>query len=476
MISRFQIQEMVSQNATRVIFLAEDETTGEKVALRRFFSAGEGVPGVADEDREGFLEAIDTLSQLQHPSLRGVIEGGVDPVDGVPFVATEWVDGIILGDLLENAVLSPADGLKLVRQALSVLEEVQTYSGTKANWLDLRPEDIVVRQTEDGPVFTFWLSLARWLREQEGEEAVVELAALASRCCGFADQSRESEGALGEWLSYVEEKRPGVAEARGALNIIASKDEKPAVQSRLLTGTTAASQAPSPQAVPSLKKKSSATGLVVLAGIVVFLGVVGLVAYLVVQNRPEESEVAVIAPDPEPGQADEEAPAEPPAPELEEAAPDADEPAPPEPEPEPAPVVAKVEAPKKVSSEQDRIAARMNALLDANRKRQARTEFASGEGEELRLLTNKEVTVTGKVDSVRQSSEYLYFEFSEDRSAQDLCIRIRKSDTGGATLPDLKKYVGQELAFKGEVTIYGFNQRISVLLSSLEGVSPVPEN
>ena len=461
MTSRFQIQEMVSQDATRVVFLAEDESSGEKVALRRFIAAEKGESG--EETREGFLAAIGTLSEIRHPSLRPVVEGGVDPVDGVPFVATEWVEGEVLGNLLENAVLSEADGLVMVFQALGLLEAVQAHSGTKANWLEFRPDDIIVRQAEEGPCFTFWATLSRWLGEQDAKEAVAELASLAGRCCGISAGGAPAESQLGEWLRYVRDNEPAVAEARGALKAIAQLEDKPSAPTRVLTRTPFPAASPPPAAAtppfPAVKQPSSSTGLFVTIGMVAVVCVIGLVVFLVVNNQDRPPEVAAVE---ESGEG---------------AGPEAEAVGPaevsPEPAPSPEPPGAVVREPKPVSPANDAIADRVNALMKERERIRNKTEFTAAEGEDIATKRGEIITVTGTVTEVRETTSYLYFEFGEEREAGDLCIRLAKESAPKMALADLKSHEGETLAFQGVSEIYGPWNRVCLLLESTEGISPV---
>ena len=446
---------MLSQDATRVVFLASEEGSGERVALRRFISADEGESG-----RDGFLDAIASISRLRHPSLRSVVEGGVDPVDGVPFVATEWVEGEILGELLENAVLSEDDGIVMVFQALDLLGAVQSHSGTKANWLEFRADDIIVRQTGEGPCFTFWTTLARWLSEQDGKEAVGELASLAGRCCGMSAGASPPDSRLGEWLRYVRDNEPSVAEAMGALKAIAQMEHKSAAPTRVLTKNPFPNPAPAIRPGPAslaVKPRSPATGLIVTLSIAAVLVVIGVVTFLVVngsrdkdgqvaavEGNPAGKETAELAPDPDPEESGGEAPSpDPPG----------------------------VEPPGVESPSSDVIAERARQLMEERRKLRERTEFAADEGEDISLKRGETVTVTGKIAEVRQTTSYLYFEFGDEREATDLCIRMAKKSAPGKDLEHFKSYEGQTLVFQGTSEIYGPWNRVCLLLDSPDQMS-----
>ena len=87
--SRFQIEEMVSQDANGAIFLATDSETGRVVLWQRFFPFGAGSGGLEGEERNSYQQGVELMKRLEHPALRRVIDGGCDPVDGIPYLISE---------------------------------------------------------------------------------------------------------------------------------------------------------------------------------------------------------------------------------------------------------------------------------------------------------------------------------------------------------------------------------------------------
>jgi hypothetical protein len=90
---RFEIEDIVDQDASGVVFRAVDSSTGREVALRRFFPFGPDGGGLEGDEQLAYGNAVEILTGLQHPGLRAVVGGGCDSVDGLPFIATEWIDG-----------------------------------------------------------------------------------------------------------------------------------------------------------------------------------------------------------------------------------------------------------------------------------------------------------------------------------------------------------------------------------------------
>ena len=443
-VSRFQIQEMLSQDATRVVFLAENTSTGEKAALRRFLLSGEN-----DRDSGVLAAAIDRLLTFRHPSIRAVLEGGVDEIDGAPMLVTEWLEGASLGELLENAVLSEEDGLVMVLQALGLLEALEIPAETEVAGIDFRAEDVVVLQREGEPVVTVWPTLSAWWDEEKREGAVADLADLAGRCCGV---SASSQGKLAEWLRFVRDNNPGVVEARGALKAIAQLEDKPAPPPRVVTRSPfpavvpPATLPPPADSAPIAVKESSSGGLWValsiVAAVLILIGGGFLVA-MKLTAKPEMvatngSAAMVPASD---GAAS---------------------------------VVEEPVRPAPASPSREEVAAQVLARLEEGRKLRERTHFESHEGENILRIQGQAISVSGTVSEVRQTKKYLYFEFGPERTDVDLCIRMAKKSSPGKTLTDFKNLEGKDLVFQGLADEYpiGARRRVCLMLDSPDQINP----
>jgi hypothetical protein len=337
---------------------------------------------------------------------------------------------------------------------------MQAHSGSKANWLELRVDDIVVRETDEGPCFTFWTTLARWLGEQDAKEAVGELASLVGRCCGLSAGAAPPESRLGKWLRYVRDNEPSVAEAMGALKAMAQLEQKPMAPTRVLTRNPFPNPAPAigRRPVSVVKQGSPATGLLVTVGVAVVLGLIGLVAFLVVNGRGQDGQVAA-------------ADGQPAGMEAAEPASDPEEPEMESPSSVPPPDPPVVEPPVAVSPASDAIAARARALMEERRTLRERSEFNADEGEDISLKRGEAVSVTGKVSEVRETTSYLYFEFGDEREATDLCIRMAKKSAPGKDLAHFKSLEGQTLVFRGRSEIYGPWNRVCLLLDSPDQIA-----
>ncbi len=160
---RFHIEDLIVQDASGVVFRAVDTESSSPVAVRRFFPFGPEGGGLHEEEQAAYGVAIKRLAGLSHPALRSVICGGCDPVDGMPFIVTEWVDGESLRPLVDEAPLSVENATELITQALEVCELLSLVLAEDAVWVETDLQSIVLGKDQSGRRFTFWISPLKWL-------------------------------------------------------------------------------------------------------------------------------------------------------------------------------------------------------------------------------------------------------------------------------------------------------------------------
>jgi hypothetical protein len=200
----FQIQEMVFQNNDGVVFRATDVTTDIDVALRRFFPFGADGGGLNADEQAAYGIAIKRLADLEHPSLRRVMGGGCDPVDGIPFIATEWIDGENLMEILGSGTLTNEETIELARQGLEVCELLSRVLAEEAVWIDIHPASII-RSAHDPRCFTFWISPFTWLGHEDGRGSLSSVAGLVEQAKGWQNRVvGDSAGrGLGAWVNWM---------------------------------------------------------------------------------------------------------------------------------------------------------------------------------------------------------------------------------------------------------------------------------
>lgn len=230
---RFRLDEMVHQDEMGVVFRGWDVQRAQPVALRRFFLPESLLAKLAEvsDGRSLYSRGIETLQGLVAPKLRRVIGGGLDEVDGIPYIVTEWWPGRSLREELEVAELGEGEQRRFLEQAESLLSALPEEVRELVSW---REEEIVVERTGRGEVLysfricprKFFSQLAgRPLAGRSCDPAVASLCqrlAVAEEAMVRPEAPREEESSLVDEGSKVlpqpaEVPRTGRAEERPVL-------------------------------------------------------------------------------------------------------------------------------------------------------------------------------------------------------------------------------------------------------------------
>ncbi len=210
-----------------MVFHALDVETGKSVAVRRFFPFGADGGGLFDEERAGYDVAVARLAGLTHPGLRAVLAGGCDPVDGMPFVVTEWINGESLAETLERGTFTPEAAMEVLDRALELSEALSQVLGEEAVWVETAPSMILADSEENGRGFTFCISPMKWLGVDATRRSLLAMAELAEALLGWRDRlvADQAGKGLGAWVKWLRgnaetitlfEVRQSLAEFMGA--------------------------------------------------------------------------------------------------------------------------------------------------------------------------------------------------------------------------------------------------------------------
>lgn len=240
---RFQIEDLIIQDATGVVFRAVDKQTGLCVAVRRFFPFGAAGGGLESEEETAYKIAIGRLAGLKHPALRSVICGGCDPVDGMPFIVTEWIEGDPLERIVRQEPLPAAVAAQLLVQALEVSELLSQVLAEEAVWVETDLQTIILGSEASGRGFTFWISPLKWLGGHEQARGLRAINTLAEEVLGWGGRvvGDQAGGGLGAWLKWLR----GVAdtaslrEARENLAAALGENPPPPAQKLLVAASRA---------------------------------------------------------------------------------------------------------------------------------------------------------------------------------------------------------------------------------------------
>ena len=248
--TRFEIQDIVFQTADGITFLAIDRETGSKVALRRFFPFGQNNGGLDEEKLQAYQEVCEKLSKIKHPALRAVIDGHADPVDGTPYLVTEWIDGDPLSVTLGKELMEPALIIDLIRRAIETSIVISNALGEEAVWIDTTVRSVVVDNEANGRGYTFWICPFRWIGTYPMPKDIRSIAELAEELAGWKSKlySETAGMGLGGWVKAMKQP-PGIplAEALAQLPGTTTTAAAPAiVVTKAPTLVSTAAPAPAP--------------------------------------------------------------------------------------------------------------------------------------------------------------------------------------------------------------------------------------
>src|SRR5689334_21754468 len=88
-----------------------------------------------------FLREAELLEKLDHPNIVEYVAHGIDP-DGTLFLATEWLDGESLADVLARGPLSTDDCVALARSVAAGLGAAHAMGVVHR---DVKPSNVFLR-------------------------------------------------------------------------------------------------------------------------------------------------------------------------------------------------------------------------------------------------------------------------------------------------------------------------------------------
>ena len=276
---RFQIEDLIYQDTTGVVFRTLDKQTGNAVAIRRFFPFGAAGGGLRAEEQSAYEVAIGRLVDLNHPALRAVICGGCDPVDGIPFIATEWIDGGSVESLLAQGPLPAKVATELITQALEVCEVLSQVLGEQAVWVETDPQTIIIGSPDSPRRFTFCISPMQWFGDHSKTPRLQPIIYLTEKLMGWQGRKMNDTagGGLGAWLKWLRHNAATISLYEARETLTASVGEAPPVTTRQLVVQSSRQLAHAPAPPPSRVLWVLNIGLALLAS--------GLAVWFVVRQR-----------------------------------------------------------------------------------------------------------------------------------------------------------------------------------------------
>jgi serine/threonine protein kinase len=132
---RYAIHGLLGQGGMARVYLAEDRSTGEPVAVK-ILDRGKTRDG---DMRSRFFREVEVAKMLAHPSILRILDAGELP-GHTPFLVTELLFGESLGELLRRTdTLDAGLGIRLVREAASALAAAHRMSVVHR---DIKPDNL----------------------------------------------------------------------------------------------------------------------------------------------------------------------------------------------------------------------------------------------------------------------------------------------------------------------------------------------
>ncbi|HEX7296935.1 MAG TPA: protein kinase, partial [Pyrinomonadaceae bacterium] len=157
-IGPYQILAELGRGGMGEVYLAQDTTLDRRVALKIL------PPKLAeDTDRMSrFVREAKSASALNHPNIITIHEIG--EIDGLHFIATEYIEGETLKGLLNRESLSLKSTLTIALQVVSALDAAHRAGIVHR---DIKPDNIMVR--DDGIVKILDFGLLKLVRLEDSE-------------------------------------------------------------------------------------------------------------------------------------------------------------------------------------------------------------------------------------------------------------------------------------------------------------------
>ena len=202
---RFEIEDIVSQDARGIIFRARIRPESTPVNIRRFFPFEGGAEGLEKDEGAAFSLAASRIAALDHPALLSVIEGSIDPIDGIPYLVCEWIDGEKLSDLIAREKLDPTIITYAMQLAIGASLAISDVLGEEALWVETDLDSVLFHNTEDGLNFTFWISPLKWLGGDAHQRNLSELVTFGESLAGWSNKlvSDQAGNGLGGWFKWI---------------------------------------------------------------------------------------------------------------------------------------------------------------------------------------------------------------------------------------------------------------------------------
>lgn len=155
-LGRFEIHSQIGAGGMGDVYLAHDSKLDRKVALKVL-----PVDAASHEDRmRRFIQEAKAAAALNHPHIAHVYE--IDEVDGLNFIAMEFIDGVTLRKKIHHERAELATLVKILEQVAEALAKAHAAGIVHR---DLKPDNVMI--THDGFAKVLDFGLAKLIEPQQ---------------------------------------------------------------------------------------------------------------------------------------------------------------------------------------------------------------------------------------------------------------------------------------------------------------------
>lgn len=150
----YHIEDLVHQDENLVVYRVTNRDQIPFALIRLRY--GEEILEQLDEAT--FQNAFNQLQDLSHPCLRPVVDGALDPVDGQPWIAARWWDGLLLTDRVRDSDLSAEEFERIKLHGESLVNALGPLAGT----VSFNPGSVVICGQGEKTIDTFSIDYHSW--------------------------------------------------------------------------------------------------------------------------------------------------------------------------------------------------------------------------------------------------------------------------------------------------------------------------